>query len=181
MSGTDAPEQTLFSLTRKTDYALVALARLARQADEAGPPLSARELAQEYQLPVPIMMTVLKELHRGGLIVSRRGVNGGYCLDRPAERITLGEVIDAIEGPPRMALCCEDQAGQRCELERHCPITVSIRRFNDRLTTLVGRLTLTDLLASGIDVPLSQVGLRRGGGDPDRRAATGAGLTAAKS
>lgn len=60
-------------MTRKTDYALVALATLAREHDGEGRALSARQLAEQHELPLPLLMNALKELHRAEVIASRRG------------------------------------------------------------------------------------------------------------
>jgi len=98
-----------FNLNRKTEYALVALARLAEGAADRDP-VSARQIAEGYELPVPVMTNVMKALQRAGLIDSVRGAGGGYLLARAPQRITLAAVIECIEGPVHLTLCCEDEA-----------------------------------------------------------------------
>src|SRR5437868_13882594 len=97
-----------FSLTRKTDYALIALTRLAEEAAGKQQPLSARQIAEQYGLPLPLLMNVLKELHKAEIVCSRRGSSGGYmlCCHDPAE-ITMLQIIEALEGQVKVALCCE--------------------------------------------------------------------------
>ncbi len=138
----------MLSFTRKTDYALVALAYLAENDPAGNAPLSARQLADVLGIPAGLLMNLMKDLHRAGLVRSKRGVDGGYCLAGPAESISLVDVIEAIEGPVRMALCCDAGGGDDCMLVSRCPITQSIRRLNLRVLNLLGRVTLADLVTS---------------------------------
>ncbi|MCC7147211.1 MAG: Rrf2 family transcriptional regulator [Phycisphaeraceae bacterium] len=142
----------MLNFTRKSDYALVALAKLAEGAKAGQPSLSAREIAEAYNLPLPLMMNVLKRLHRAGLIGSTRGVHGGYFLNEEPEHLRLAAVIEAIEGPLQVAVCCQSSSGaeaeqRTCRVTPVCPITGSIRRLNLQIRDLVNRYTLADLLA----------------------------------
>ena len=107
----------MLSLTRKTDYALVALAGLAEMEASASAPVSASRLAQVYALPLPMLMNVLKLLHRADLVAAARGATGGYYLQRDPGRISVLEVIETIEGPVRLAPCCEGHHGEGAESE----------------------------------------------------------------
>lgn len=153
----------MLSLTRKTDYALIALTRLASEAlgaEPGGPgqPVSAREIAAQFDLPLPLTMNVLKRLHRAGLIESTRGVRGGYGLARDPRQVKLTEVIEAIEGPVRVAVCCHDggsEAAERdgdctCAITATCPITHAVRQLNDELYQFIGGYTLADLVRMGL-------------------------------
>ncbi|MCH7527607.1 MAG: Rrf2 family transcriptional regulator [Planctomycetes bacterium] len=73
-------------MTRKTDYALLAMAELARRTPTM---LSVREMSQHLRLPLPALTNILKQLTRSGLVSSTRGPNGGYRLARDSDRITL--------------------------------------------------------------------------------------------
>ncbi|NQU76949.1 MAG: Rrf2 family transcriptional regulator, partial [Planctomycetes bacterium] len=75
----------MLSLTRKTDYALLALTHLAA---EPAAVISAREMAEQYCLSQPLLMNVLKQLSASGLVSSVRGARGGYTLAKSAEQIT---------------------------------------------------------------------------------------------
>jgi Rrf2 family protein len=145
----------MFTLSRTTDYALVALARLAQQHVDNGEPMSARQLSDEYGLPLQSLMTILKQLHRAGILNSRQGVHGGYLLAAPPKAIRLVDVVEAIEGPAKMTLCCEEDEEDACTACRvmvKCPITVPIRRLNDRINALLEQVTLADLMESEVDV-----------------------------
>lgn len=143
----------MLSLTRKTDYALVALARLAQAAANGGRRLSARVIADEYDLPLQLLMSLLKSLHRAGLVASSRGVNGGYSLSRQPSRISIADVVEAIEGPARLTPCCADEepAGQclMCSLTERCPVTHAIREVNGQIAGYLRTVTLEALMSRG--------------------------------
>ena len=137
-----------FSLTRKTDYALVALVRLAAEKDRDGGPLSARQLANEHGLPLHLLMNALKELHRAGILCSRRGVSGGYYLCKDPTQTSLRQVIEALEGPVCVTLCNDenDHASTTCQLVETCPISEPIRGFNGLLNGFLSSIKLRDLM-----------------------------------
>ncbi len=142
----------MISFTRKTDYALVALARLAQQQQQGGDPLSARAIAGEFGLPLQLLMSLMKRLHRSGIIHSNRGARGGYFLARQPARISIADVVESIEGPARLAPCCSDepQGGQclMCNLTDRCPITGAIREMNGRIAQFLHEVTLETLLSA---------------------------------
>lgn len=159
----------MFGFTKKTDYALVALARLAQQAAEGGDALSARQVAEQFRLPVPLMMNVMKDLQRAGIVASTRGARGGYYLAEPAEQVSLMAVVTAMEGPIKVAACCEEAVADRClacSLTESCPITGAIQRLHQRVSGFLHEVTLADLIQSEVDVVASRLH-RRGEDDGD--------------
>jgi len=147
----------VFAFTRKTDYALVALACLAEETaseNDHDPRLSARQIAERQAVPLPLLMNILKDLVGGGIVTSTRGSRGGYMLARPAGGIRVSEVIAATEGPVKVMACCEeseDTACQECSLVITCPITDSIRQLNDRINGFLYQVTLEDLMKDDLD------------------------------
>ena len=150
----------MLSLTRKIDYALVALAFLGQRHDQGGGASSARQIADQFGLPLPMLMNLLKDLTHANIVVSTRGAHGGYALASAADRITLLDVITAIEGPVRLVQCADRPADERsgCPLSQRCPIRDPIRRLHERITGFFGQVTLADLIESKVDVPLERVG-----------------------
>jgi FeS assembly SUF system regulator len=151
----------MLTLTRKTDYALVAMAALAQQATE-DKPLSAARIAKEFGLPAQVLMKVLKNLQQAGLIASSRGAHGGYFLTQDPQWITLGSVIEAIEGSVRLTPCCtegEPSTCLACAAMPNCQVRDRMRQLNERVNTLFAQVTLGDLLAPDFDATLSQVSL----------------------
>jgi len=140
----------MLSLTRKTDYALVALAHLARQKAQGGPSLSARCIADEYDLPTQLLRSVMKSLHRAGIVESKRGSRGGYDLALSPKQISAAQVVDAIEGHARLTPCCTDEGPGElctmCAITQRCPITGAIRELNGQITAYLRDVTLETLM-----------------------------------
>lgn len=144
----------MLQLTRKTDYALVALSHLARRrAGESGP-TSARLIAEAYKLPLPLLMNILKELAQAKLVTSTRGATGGYELAVEPRRVSLLEVINAIEGPVKLAPCCDGLpiVGQGCGMEDCCPIQSSINKLHKRMIGFFNQVMLDELIED-LDAP----------------------------
>jgi Rrf2 family protein len=84
-------------VSAKTDYALRAVVELA--ASDGDAPVKGERLATSQAIPLRFLENILLQLRHAGLVDSRRGAEGGYRLARPAEDITLADVIRAIDGP----------------------------------------------------------------------------------
>jgi Rrf2 family protein len=84
-------------ISAKTDYAIRAVVELAAANGEA--PVKGERLAAAQGIPLRFLENILVQLRHAGLVESRRGADGGYRLGRPAEEITLADVIRAIDGP----------------------------------------------------------------------------------
>jgi len=84
-------------VSAKADYAVRATVELA--AAQPGSPVKADVLARNQTIPQKFLENILTELRHAGLVASRRGQEGGYWLARPAEDITIADVIRAVEGP----------------------------------------------------------------------------------
>jgi Rrf2 family protein len=91
------PIQTkpLISVTAKSRYAVVGMAELARGS---GDPVPIATVAERRDIPVQFLEQLFSTLRRAGLLVSQRGVKGGYRLARPPEEITVLEVVQALDG-----------------------------------------------------------------------------------
>jgi Rrf2 family protein len=84
-------------ISAKTDYAVRAAAELAAAPDSR--PMRAEEIARQQAIPVHFLINILNEMKIAGIVQSHRGVKGGYRLARPPAKITLAEIIRAVEGP----------------------------------------------------------------------------------
>lgn len=134
----------MFALTKRTEYALIALCHLARQPGEI---VSARDLAKHYAVRLPLLMNVLKALNQKGLVRSTRGANGGYRLSGPPENLSLGRVATAIEGPTRLVKCVSAAAGDEseCELIGSCPVRKPVLRVHEQLERFLAGVSIADL------------------------------------
>lgn len=135
----------MLQLTKRTEYALIALVHMV---DRQGEVTSVRELCERYPLPKRLVAEVLKELAHSGLVESHRGAQGGYSLSRPAEAITLGEIVSAIEGTPSLTNC-DAMALSRdggCEVHPVCPIRSPVERIRESLWRLFQATSLRSLV-----------------------------------
>jgi len=85
----------VISITSKSRYAVVALAELARCGER---PVPIKELAERRDIPEQFLEQLFSTLRRAGLLSSQRGMRGGYTLARPAEEITVLEVVQTLDG-----------------------------------------------------------------------------------
>ncbi|MBT2401787.1 Rrf2 family transcriptional regulator [Streptomyces sp. ISL-100] len=84
-------------ISAKADYAVRAALQLA--ASEESEPLKAEAIADAQDIPHKFLEGILNDMRRGGLVVSRRGGNGGYRLAKPADSISVADVIRVVDGP----------------------------------------------------------------------------------
>lgn len=82
-------------LSRTVVYGLRATAQLASAAP--GTRLSCSELSRTGQMPERFLLQILRRLVAGGILQSSRGVDGGYCLSRPAGQVTVGDIVQALD------------------------------------------------------------------------------------
>jgi Rrf2 family transcriptional regulator, cysteine metabolism repressor len=154
----------MLSLTKKTDYALIALGHLAANP---GRTVSAREVAERFQMPGALVMNILKDLHHGGFLASTRGTKGGYRLSADLNVASLYDLITLLEGPIKLAECVvaenECPQGACCRIASSCPIMGPVAALHARLVGLLKEVTLADVLVPGrrIDVPVTAVGTTR--------------------
>jgi FeS assembly SUF system regulator len=105
-------------LSHLADYAVVLMTAAARRP--AGARLSATELACETGVPLPTAQKLMGQLAGCGLLRSMRGAAGGFSLARPAQEISLADVVEAVEGPIAMTVCSEGR--NDCALDAHCRV-----------------------------------------------------------
>lgn len=132
-------------LGKLTDYALVLMTCIAR-GQEAGVPLrTARDLARESRLPLSTVSKLLKELLQSGLLISHRGIKGGYVLAREPQEISVLEMIAALEGPMALTECSTDVTGL-CSLESGCPTKSNQQIINQAVRGVLEKIMLSDLM-----------------------------------
>jgi len=83
-------------VSAKVDYALRAMIELAAAGDG---PVKGERIAQAQEIPLKFLENILGDLRHAGIVRSQRGVEGGYWLAKPADEITVAEVVRAVEGP----------------------------------------------------------------------------------
>ena len=134
----------MLKISRLTDYGLLASVYLARKQGQV---VAAREIAGFYHLPVAMVTKVLKKLHQGGLINSHRGAGGGYSFDADVEAVTLGHLIEVLEGPWDLTECeTTDDAGHAvCAIRIACPSRRFMFGINQAIKGAFEQVSLGDL------------------------------------
>ena len=132
----------MLRLSKKTDYALIALKDLALGVSHASSS-SAREIAERYDIPVELMAKVLQRLSKCGFLVSRQGTHGGYELSRPATKISVADVIQAIDGPILVTACSDED--ETCEQYSKCNVRDPLWQLKNRIVSSLESFTIQEL------------------------------------
>ena len=129
----------MIRLSKFADYGIVLLTYMANGKDDS--PQTARHLSELAELPLPTVSKILKAFSRAGLLVSHRGKQGGYSLAREPTKISVAQMISAIEGPIAMTECSSHAPGL-CAMEQRCPVRGNWRRINEAVRLALDGLTL---------------------------------------
>jgi FeS assembly SUF system regulator len=130
----------MLRMSKLTDYGTMVLAQLA--ASDRGL-TTAGQLAKATHLALPTVSKLLKALVHAGLVLSTRGVQGGYTLARPADSISAADILDALEGPVALTECSSSSGG--CDLESYCRVGSAWQRINRSIRTALEGVSLADL------------------------------------
>jgi len=130
-------------VSTRGDYAARALLSLALHDDREGP-TSVRDIAERTGLPQPYLEQILLALKGAGLVRSKRGVGGGYVLARPAEEITLGEVVSAVDGPIVVGDFGRPHENGACDHEGQCVLLGLWADVGEHMRTHLDSYTLAD-------------------------------------
>jgi Rrf2 family protein len=130
----------MLKLSKKVEYGLISMMHmdLAPSGDLA----TARELSDLYNIPTELLGKVLQSLTKGQLIASAQGAKGGYRLARALERVTLGEVVEAVDGPVHIAVCQDDPSC--CEQYSTCNIKRPVFEVQKQLMEYIYGLPLSE-------------------------------------
>lgn len=142
----------MLKLSKLADYATVLMTTVAAEPARLH---NGHELAERTRVPLPTVAKLLKTLARGGLLESLRGAHGGYRLARPAEKITVADVIRALEGPIAVTEC--SQHGSGCGIESTCSTRANWRLINTAIRQALEAVTLAHMAQSpkrGTELPV---------------------------
>jgi Rrf2 family protein len=133
----------MLRLTRKVEYALIALQYMAVRP---GVVLSSKEIAECCGLSPELVAKVMGSLARGGIARAHHGVHGGFVLERDPSSISLNDVIRAVEGYSVHLVQCEDEHGQPCAIEQRCTIRSPLVVLQAQVERIFDTVTIADLL-----------------------------------
>jgi len=135
----------MLSISKKTDYALLALSHLAKlEKLEQGRSANTKELAEQYDMPVELLAKILQRLSKAKLITSTAGPTGGYRLARPATEISVGTIIAVVDGTPAIAQCLKTE-NSGCDQHTKCTIRKPLARINNRILQMLHLISLAEV------------------------------------
>ncbi len=129
-------------ISRSTGYALVAVGFIAENYKD-GAVLAAR-ISKEYDIPLEYLLKILQQLVRANVLRSKRGPRGGFFLARPAEHITLLQIVEAVDGPLMSYL-------HLAELTKEAPFSVKMEEVCRKATEGVRAIYENSPLSSFIE------------------------------
>ena len=130
----------MLKLTKKADYGLIALKHLAVHG---GTSASAKEIADRYGVPLPLLAKILQKLAKEGFLKSEHGTHGGYRLARGAREITVLEIIRLIDGPIILTSCFTEH--KPCDQTERCTVREPLRKVHEGILNLLDSITIADI------------------------------------
>lgn len=124
----------------------MAMKHLAEHSDRGA--ASAREIAEQYDIPVDLLAKVLQRLVRKGFLASQHGIRGGYHLARPATTISVADIIEAVDGPLTMTAC--STANDRCDQFSKCSVRDPLWRIKDRIVEALATCTIFEMATDAV-------------------------------
>ena len=131
-------------VSQKCQYAIRATFELAKKSGHG--PVKISEIAEAQAIPARFLEVILNQLRQAGFVQSRRGAEGGYFLARQPDKITVGEIIQFIEGPIVPIACMTDKDGSRCSLHGSCVFMGMWQRVAKASSDVYAHTTLQDLI-----------------------------------
>jgi Rrf2 family protein len=132
----------MLKLTKKADYGLIALKHLGVHNGRGA--ASAKDIADRYGIPQPLLAKILQKMARHGLVVSQHGTHGGYTLARSPEKITALEVIRLMDGPVLLTSCSTSHGD--CDHTDKCNVREPLQRVHDSILQLLDAITIAELM-----------------------------------
>lgn len=146
----------MLKLTKKADYGLIALKHLAMRSrpenGEWSESANAREIADTYGVPLPLLSKILQRLARAGFLRSEHGTNGGYRLARDPRLISTLEVIRAIDGPIILTACFTEHGGRECHHTEKCIVREPLRKVHEGILKLLDSISISDMSSPDMNV-----------------------------
>ena len=132
----------MLKLSKLADYATVLMTTIAAEPARVH---NGHELAERSHVPAPTVAKLLKTLAKGGLLESLRGAHGGYRLARDAQRITVADIIRALEGPIAVTECSTHGSG--CGIQQTCATRANWRLINTAIKGALEAVSLAQMAA----------------------------------
>ena len=135
----------MFQLSKKVEYGLIAIRHMTMSSP--GSLITAKEIAEKYQLPFDLLAKIMQRLAKHKFIASYQGVHGGYTLARNAGEMKVSEVINAIEGKTTVTIIqCEAESPQNCIIHNTCTIKNPLVKLQGTINRALNDLTIMEMV-----------------------------------
>lgn len=132
----------MIRLSRLTDYAVVIVAQMATDLKRRH---TVPSLSEETGVPEPTVSKIMKKLSKTDLVISYRGVQGGYALTKPASKISMNELITIMDGPILIVDCVGGRKSKDCAAQKKCPIRGNWDEVNAALVNALESVKISDM------------------------------------
>jgi Rrf2 family protein len=141
------------NISAKADYAICAAVALA--ADDGDAPVKGEALARSQDIPTKFLENIMGDLRKAGIVSSQRGAVGGYWLARPADEVTLADVIRAVDGPlANVRGTRPEQTAYQGVTESLVEVWIAVRAS---LRSVLEAVTLADVVAGRLPVRVARM------------------------
>lgn len=135
----------MFSLSKKTEYGLMALAYLTQlESDQLA---NVSQIAGSSAIPKELLAKILSELVKAGMAVSFSGPTGGFRLARPASEMSLAEIVAVLEKSPALISCGSDE--ENCDRTANCAIRFPMVEVQKKVNKILEETMLSDFGKAG--------------------------------
>jgi Rrf2 family protein len=131
-------------VSQKCQYAIRAVFELAKRSGQG--PIKIKDIAEAQAIPIRFLEVILNQLQRAGFVRSKRGAEGGYALAAAPERITVGDIVQFIEGPLAPVACMTDTSAEGCSLQGNCVFIEVWDRAAKALSDVYDKTSFQDLI-----------------------------------
>jgi Rrf2 family protein len=133
----------MFRLSKKVEYGILSMQYLA---DREGMTVPAKEISANLSLSFEFLSKTMQILMKKNLIISQQGIKGGYTLSKPANMISLNDVVYALDSSPKLVECMDGIDGhENCERLDNCSIRSPLVKIQNKIDDLFENTKLSDL------------------------------------
>jgi Rrf2 family protein len=147
------------NISTRGRYGLRALLEIAVQPK--GRPLTIRDISEKQQMSVTYLEQILHKLKKAGIVRSKRGARGGYVLARDGNKITVSQIINALDGPISFSNCdMPEHREKSCVGPEVCVSRILWKRLEDLIDKTLSSVTLSDLKVQNSCLQREALGLK---------------------
>lgn len=135
-------------LSKRGEYALRGLIDLGIAHQGGRELLRVQEIVDKEKIPIAFLEQIFAQLRQAGLIDAKRGKNGGYFLAKPADTISIGQVVRLIDGPLAPINCVSQTNYEKCSCpdEAHCGLRMIMMDVRNAIADILDRYTLEQVV-----------------------------------